>query len=139
VNETRQRPATDFVRSASGNTGLRRIASVVAVVFGLATIVAGSRVLAGADPGYVVFRPLLIYNTVMGGAYLAAGLGMWRSLRWGRHAAAIIFVLNLLVFSAIVLFYITGSAVAIDSVWAMALRTAVWLALFLGLVWTGRR
>jgi hypothetical protein len=75
--------------------------AVVAAVFGLATIVAGGRVLTGwSDPGYVVYRPLLIYNTAMGVAYLAA-----------------------------------GSSVAIDSLRAMTFRTAVWLALFEGLVW----
>ncbi len=33
---------------------------LVALVFGLATLVAGTRVLAGSDPGYVVFEPLLV-------------------------------------------------------------------------------
>jgi hypothetical protein len=37
-----------------------------AILFGVATIIAGVRVLAGADPGYTVFQPLLIYNTAMG-------------------------------------------------------------------------
>lgn len=42
-------------------------AAVVAILFGLATIWAGLRVLwVGSDPGKVDFRPLLIFNTVMG-------------------------------------------------------------------------
>ena len=110
--------------------------AVVAVVFGLATIVAGGRVLTGwSDPGYVVFRPLLIYNTAMGLAYLAAGVAIWRSLPAGRIAAAAIFVLNLVVLGAIVFLYAAGGLVAIDSLRAMTFRTAVWLALFVGLVW----
>ena len=36
------------------------VLSVIAIVFGIATIAAGGRVLAGADPGYEVFRPPLI-------------------------------------------------------------------------------
>jgi multidrug efflux pump subunit AcrB len=113
--------------------------AVVAAVFGLATIVAGGRVLTGwSDPGYVVYRPLLIYNTAMGAAYLAAGVVIWRSLHWGKHAAATIFVLNLVVLGAIVFLYAAGGSVAIDSLRAMTFRTAVWLALFVGVVWMSR-
>lgn len=49
---------------------LQKILALAALFFGLATIVAGVRVLTGADPGYLVFRPLLVYNTVMGLMYL---------------------------------------------------------------------
>lgn len=118
---------------------VRFLLVLVALLFGIATIVAGARVLAGSDPGYVVFRPLLIYNLVMGVAYLAAGILAWRSLARGRRAAAAIFALNLVVLAAIAWLYSAGGPVAIDSVRAMALRTAVWLVLFLGFTWLGRR
>ncbi|MDT8388664.1 MAG: hypothetical protein RQ736_14255 [Thiogranum sp.] len=117
----------------------RKILAFVAAAFGVLTVVAGGRVLAGADPGYIVFRPLLIFNTAMGAAYLAAAIVMLRSLEGGNLAAAAIFLLNLLVLGAIGYLYATGGAVAIDSVRAMTLRTGVWLFLFLGLVWLGRR
>lgn len=35
------------------------VLAFIAILFGIATIFAGGRVLLGADPGYVVFRPLL--------------------------------------------------------------------------------
>lgn len=126
---------------ARRNSGLmQRTASVVAALFGIATIMAGGRVLTGwSEPGYVVFRPLLIYNTAMGVAYLVAGIAIWRSLHWGKCAAAAIFVFNLLVLGAIVLLYTAGSTVAIESLRAMTFRTAVWLGLFLGLAWISRR
>ncbi len=113
--------------------------ALVAILFGVLTLIAGGRVLAGADPGYIVFRPLLIYNVTMGFAYIAAGVLMWRSLGRGRYAAAAIFALNLLVFIAIVYLYATGAPVAIDSVRAMTLRTVVWLALFVASGWLLRR
>ena len=94
--------------------------------------------LRGSDPGYLVFRPLLIYNTAMGLAYLAAGLTLLRSLPWGRIAAAAIFLLNLLVLGSIVLIYRSGGAVAVDSLRAMTLRTVVWLGLFLAASWLVR-
>lgn len=117
----------------------QRILAAVAFVFGLATIAAGGRVLAGADPGYVVFRPLLLYNTVMGLGYLAAGVITWRSLERGRLAAATIFVLNLVVLAVIGYLFARGHAVAPDSLRAMTFRTGAWLGLFIGLSWLGRR
>jgi hypothetical protein len=117
----------------------RIILVTVAVLFGLLTIFAGTRALLGADPGYIVFRPLLIYNAVMGIAYVAAGLIAWRNIRQGLYAAAAIFVLNLIVLIAVFFLYKAGSAIAVDSLRAMSLRTGVWLALFTGFWWLHRR
>lgn len=114
------------------------IAAAVAVLFGVATLFAGGRVLLGSDPGYAVFRPLLIFNTAMGIAYLAAGVAVWRSLRTGRYAAGAIFLLNLLVLAGIVLLYRSGGSVAVDSLRAMTLRTVVWLVLFVVVSWLVR-
>jgi hypothetical protein len=110
----------------------------VAALFGLATIIAGSCVLTGSDPGYIVFRLLLIYNTAMGIAYVAAGVIAWQNLDRGKNAAATIFVLNLLVLGATGYLYAGGSAVAIESVRAMIFRTVAWLVLFFGMVWVSR-
>jgi hypothetical protein len=116
----------------------QRVLAFVAAAFGIITVIAGGRVLAGVDPGYVVFRPLVIFNTAMGMAYLAAGVITWRSLQTGKFAAAIIFLVNLFVLVTISYLYTAGGAIAIDSIRAMSVRTAVWLALFLGLVWLAR-
>ncbi len=118
---------------------VQRVSALVAALFGLVTIVAGARVLAGSDPGYVVFWPLLIYNTAMGAAYVAAGVIAWRDAEQGKYAAAAIFVLNLLVLGAIAYLYAAQSSVAIESLRAMTLRTVVWLGLFLALAWVSRR
>ena len=118
---------------------VQRALALVAVVFGIVTIIASTSVLLGSDPGYIVFRPLLIYNVAMGIAYVAAGVIAWRDLIRGKYAAATIFVLNFLVLAAIGYLYATGSAVAIDSLRAMILRTVVWLVLFLGLAWMSHR
>lgn len=117
---------------------VRILAAGIAILFGVATIFAGSRVLLGSDPGYEVFRPLLVYNTAMGVAYLAAGIAIWRSVNAGRYAAGVIFLLNLLVLVGIVVIYRSGGAVAVDSLRAMTLRTVVWLALFIAASWLAR-
>lgn len=114
------------------------LAAAVAVLFGVATLFAGGRVLLGADPGYEVFRPLLVFNTAMGAAYLVAGVTIWRSVSAGRYAAGAIFLLNLLVLLTILVVYASGGAVAVDSLRAMTLRTVVWLVLFIALSWRGR-
>jgi hypothetical protein len=112
----------------------RVLLAAVAIGFGLLTLVAGARVLGGADPGYVVFRPLLLFNTAMGAAYVAAGVAMLRSATWGKRAAGAIFALNLLALATVLALYASGTnAVATASLGAMTLRTAVWLALFVGL------
>ena len=113
-------------------------AAIIAVLFGIATLIAGGRVLLGSDPGYEVFRPLLVYNTAMGVAYLMAGAALWRRASAGRNAAGAIFLLNLLVLAGILVVYATGSGVAVDSLRAMTLRTVVWLLLFLAAWWAAR-
>ena len=118
---------------------VRIFAATVAALFGVATLFAGGRVLLGSDPGYVVFRPLLIFNTAMGLAYLAAAVMLFRSPGLGRYAAGMIFVLNLLVLVGIVLVYRSGGAVAVDSLRAMTMRTVVWLGLFLTAAWAVRK
>jgi hypothetical protein len=117
----------------------RGILALVAVAFGLATLVAGGRVLAGADPGYLVFRPLVIFNTAMGVAYSAAGIITWRSPEQGKVVAATIFLLNFVVLVAVGYLYKSGGAVAVDSVRAMMFRTGVWLVLLVGVSWLVRQ
>jgi hypothetical protein len=117
---------------------MQPLATAVASLFCVATRFAGGRVLLGSDPGYVVFQPLLIYNTIMGVAYLAAGITIWRSLILGKYAAGAIFFLNFLVLLGIILVYRSGGPVAVESLGAMTLRTVVWLALFLVASWLGR-
>jgi len=117
----------------------KSIFSLIAVLFGLVTIIAGTRVLMGADPGYVVYRPLLIYNTGMGIAYVAAGIIAFRNVRQGMYAAAAIFALNLVVLAGTYYLYREGGQVAVDSLRAMTLRTVVWLVLFSGLGWLNHK
>lgn len=117
----------------------RKTLVLIALLFGVVTVLAGSRVLTGSDPGYVVFFPLLVYNTVMGFVYIGVGVVAWRNVHYGRNGAAAVFVLNLLVLATIWLLYNSGGAVAIDSLRAMTLRTGVWLLLFIGLFWLKRR
>lgn len=113
--------------------------ALVGILFGIATIIAGSRVLMGSDPGYVVFGPLLLFNTAMGLVYVIGGIVAWRNCKAGAYLAAAIFCLNAAVLGIIGYLYTFGEGVAPESMRAMALRTVVWLVLFIGLARVSRR
>lgn len=125
-------------RAGAPRRAVRPIAAAFAILFGVATLVAGTRVLLGADPGYVVFRPLLVFNVAMGLAYLLTGIAIGRGLAWSASAAGAIFLLNLLVLAGIFVLHRRGGAIAVESLRAMTLRTAVWLVLFLAVRRLGR-
>ena len=117
---------------------IQKVLALVAATFGMLTIIAGTRALSGSDPGYVVFRPLLIYNTTMGIFYVAVGFMVWRNINQGKYAAGIIFILNFLVLGVSGYLYTVDNVIAIESLGAMILRTIVWFVLSLGLVWLNR-
>jgi hypothetical protein len=114
-------------------------AAVIAVIFGVATVAAGIRVLTGSDPGYTVFRPLLLFNTVMGFAYIAVGVLAWKRSRLGTRGAGLIALVNLMALGGIAWLYAADQPVAMTSLQAMAFRTVVWAALFFVLFWAGHQ
>lgn len=115
----------------------RQLAAVVAILFGIVSVAAGWSVLAGRDPGYQVYRPLVVFNTAMGLAYIATGVSAWRRASGDRVAAAVIVLANALMLAYIVVMMRAGTA-AVDSIRAMIFRTAVWLVLLGMLVWSRR-
>ncbi|HMN09934.1 MAG TPA: hypothetical protein PKC83_14225 [Gemmatimonadaceae bacterium] len=118
---------------------LQKATAIGPTACGLAPVAAGGGVLGGGAPAYVVYLPLLVFNTVMGVAYIGAGVAAWRNARRGRSAAGAIALLNFLVLLFIVYQYQRGSAVAVDSVRAMTFRTAVWLVLLAAMTLVLRR
>ncbi|MGD9899995.1 MAG: hypothetical protein AB7T22_12800 [Calditrichaceae bacterium] len=112
---------------------------LIAALYGLMTIIAGSRVLLGSDPGYVVFKPLLIYNVIMGIVYVTTSVVAWRNIKQGMYLAAAIFSLNLVTLIVIYFLSTNGSVIAADSLRAMSIRTSVWLILFAGFGWLNHK
>ncbi|NKX46532.1 hypothetical protein [Roseicyclus persicicus] len=104
----------------------RRIAGGVAIAFGVLTVFSGGRTLLGsADMGAVV--PFVLwFNTLAGLAYVVAGLGLWQGRRWAWPVSFAIFAATLLVFAAFGLHVARGGAFEMRTVYAMALRSAVW-------------
>jgi hypothetical protein len=115
---------------------LHRLLVMVPAVFGLVTIVAAGRILLGLGTAeHVVFRPLLVFNGVMGIVYVATALAIRSDPVRGRRFAIGVAALNLLVLGTIVLLRAGGGPIAGESVQAMVFRLAVWLAVAGGLTW----
>ena len=105
----------------------QRAAAVVGGAFGLAGLVAGTRVLSGLDvPDYPVLRWLVVYNVVTSAVSLVVAVALWRGRRWAAHAAMGLAGAHALVLVALAALRVTGTGVANDSLAAMGLRTSVW-------------
>lgn len=110
---------------------LIHISAGIAAVFGLLTVVSGgATLLGGLEMGAVVLF-VLWFNTLAGLAYVVAGLGLWQGRRWAYPLSLAIFAATLLVFAAFGLHVAQGGAFEMRTVYAMALRSAVWGAIAL--------
>ena len=108
---------------------LTRAAAIVAIVFGAATIRAGGNVLFGdgaATSGNVVGF-VLWFNFLAGFAYIAAGIGLWPRFRWSVWLALALVLGTLMIFAALGIHVLTGGAFEMRTVWAMTLRSVVWV------------
>ncbi|MEX2584839.1 MAG: hypothetical protein WD315_00505 [Balneolaceae bacterium] len=116
------------------HSNIRKTAAATAIVFGVVTLIASSRILyLGSDPGYYVFFPLLIFNHVMGVFYVIAGYQIWRSKEKGKRFSLAIFSINFLVLFAIVIAYLIDIKIATESLGALSFRTVIWLLIFMSL------
>jgi hypothetical protein len=105
-----------------------RLAAVVAVLFGAATVASGGNLLFGsgaaAAGSYVPF--VVWFNFLAGFVYVAAGMGLWLHRRWAAGLALALAVLTAAVFAAFGWHVAVGSAFEARTVAAMTLRTVVW-------------
>ena len=119
----------------SGNfqTWFIRLAAIVAVVFGVATVRAGGSVLFGdgAQAAGNVVGFVLWFNFLAGFAYVVAGAGLWMRRRWSAQLALAIAVATVLVFGAFGIHVAAGGAFEERTVWAMTLRSVVWIMITL--------
>lgn len=69
---------------------------------------------------------VLGFNTAAGLAYVVAGVGLWLGRPWAFALSLAIFAATLLVFAGFGLHVAQGGAFELRTVFAMALRGAVW-------------
>jgi hypothetical protein len=108
-------------------------ASVVAVLFGLLTIREGGAVIFWSEAArraagqYVPF--VVWFNFLAGFAYVVAGSGLWFRQRWAAGLAFVIAAATLAVFVAFGVHIAGGGGYELRTVFAMSLRSAVWIAI----------
>ena len=104
--------------------------AVVAVLFGLLTVLSGGRTLFGSEAARLAAGAIvpfvLWFNFVAGFAYVVCGLGLWKRQRWSVPLAVFIAVATGLVFAAFGVHASSGGAYEARTVGAMALRTLLW-------------
>jgi hypothetical protein len=114
------------------NSIVRKIVSVIAVLFSLLSIIEGLKVLLGiSNQKYIVFVPLLIYNLVMAFVGLIVGGMIWFNSNKVFKRTSTITIIHLIVLITLVVIFITNGPVAPESIKAMVIRSGVWLAITL--------
>jgi len=105
-----------------------KLAAVVAVLFGIATIASGGNVLfGGGAPGAGNYVPFIVwFNFLAGFLYVAAGLGLWLRSAWAPWLALGLAVATAGAFAALGLHIGAGGAYEARTVIAMTLRLGVW-------------
>jgi hypothetical protein len=108
-----------------------RVAAVVAVLFGAATVASGGNVLFGggaqAAGSYVPF--VVWFNFLAGFVYVAAGIGLWRRSSWAAPLAIMLAGATAVTFAALGWHIGLGGAYENRTLVAMTLRLGVWLAI----------
>jgi len=108
-----------------------QLAAVLAMLFGVATLVSGGRVLFGpaaarlAAGSYVPF--VLWFNFLAGFAYIVVGAALLAKARWAAMAAVTIAAASLIVGIALGLHVLGGGAYELRTVVAMTVRTSFWV------------
>ena len=107
-----------------------RLASLIALVIGLLTIVEGGIVLLGLETKpYPVLPWLLRYNVAMGLVSLAAGHGLWREQGWAEKLSPMVLACHGFVFLLLAGMHLLGMTAAVQSIGAMLFRTGIWIAI----------
>lgn len=110
-----------------------RILAVVAIAFGVLTLLSGGAVLFGGEQtrdaagAYVPF--VIWFNFLSGFAYVAAGAGLYAGRRWAGMLAAALALALVAVSVAFALHVAGGGAFEMRTVAALGLRTLLWLVI----------
>ena len=106
------------------------ILALVAIVFGIVTIIVGGKTLFGGievrTAGNIV--PFVLwFNFVAGFTYVIAGIGLFLWKRWAAQLSAAIAAATIAVFIAFGIHIFLGGAFESRTVGAMIIRGAVWI------------
>ncbi len=108
-----------------------QIASILAFLVGILSIVAGGKAMQGWNPGYSVLTWLPVYNFVMGILALIPAVLLWINHRFALAASVATLGIHTLVL--LLLLSAFRGEVAFQSIAAMIFRLVIWIVI-LGLV-----
>lgn len=110
-------------------------AAIVAVVFGILTVISGGRALFGGAEARAAVGDavgfVLWFNFLAGFAYIVAGIALFVRHRTAVRLSFAILVATILVLLAFGVHVLLGGAYEMRTVGAMILRTVVWLVIFM--------
>jgi len=110
-----------------------RILSVIAVVFGLLTLKAGGSVifnvgsLRQTEGNFVPF--VVWFNFLSGFFYIAAGIGFWMQKRWAVSLSIALLISIVITYIFFGIHVLNGGPYEMRTVYAMALRTFLWIVI----------
>ncbi|MCE9646414.1 MAG: hypothetical protein K8S20_10495 [Chloroflexi bacterium] len=105
---------------------MNQIASILALLVGIMSIVAGGKAMRGWNPGYSVLTWLPVYNFVMGILALIPAVLIWMNHRYAMITS--ITTLGIHAIVLLILFTAFRDKVAYQSLAAMVFRLATWVA-----------
>lgn len=104
-----------------------QIASLLAFLVGIMSIVAGGKAMQGWNPGYSVLTWLPVYNFVMGILTLIPAVLIWTNHRYAMISSIVTFGIHAIVL--LILFIAFRNTVAYQSLAAMMFRLVVWITI----------
>jgi hypothetical protein len=107
---------------------LTKGAALLAIAFGLLTIMSGGTALFGAVDMGAVVPFVLWFNFLAGFAYVAGGILLWKGSRWSFLVALAILLATVMTFAAFGWSAASGTPFEMRTVVAMTLRTGFWAA-----------
>ncbi len=123
-------------------TVMLRIIAILAVVFGIMTLVSGGNVIFGPEIAreqagdYVPIIVTLIFAS--GFLYIVAGAGIWMGRDWAYKASLLITLATVFIALIFVGHIISGGDFEMRTVGALTLRTAIWLGISFALFRAGK-
>jgi hypothetical protein len=109
------------------------VAALIAVVFGIVTVLVGGKTLFGgpaqtAAAGNIV--PFILwFNFIAGFAYIIAGYGVFRWKRWAAQLSLAIAITTVAMFGVLAVYIALGGAFEARTIGAMTIRSLVWIVI----------
>lgn len=111
-----------------------RVIAVVAVLFGLLTVISGGSVLFGPETARIAagnaVNFVLWFNFLAGFFYVFAGGGLWQGKFWAIRLSGLIALMTALVFVALGVHIAGGGLYEYRTLAAMAIRLSLWSLIF---------